>query len=132
MGAVVGIVAGLIALLGLLVALGNAGYLAMLNSAARKRGLSGESAALFVKERRGVAIGTTAVAALGLLLTLGGSVPVDVLGAVLAAGGGVAAKRALGRHPRPVPRRRLTPPRTSGFWRSHTGPRARARFVTWV
>jgi hypothetical protein len=95
MGAVVGIVAGLIALLGLLVALGNAGYLAMLNSAARKRGLSGESAALFVKERRGVAIGTTAVAALGLLLTLGGSVPVDVLGAVLAAGGGVAAKRAL-------------------------------------
>ena len=72
-----------------------AGYLAMLNSAARKRGMSGESVALFVKERRGVAIGTTAVAALGLLLTLGGSVPVDVLGAVLAAGGGVAAKRAL-------------------------------------
>ena len=95
MGAVVGIVAGLIALLGLLVALGNAGYLAMLNSAARKRGIAGESTALFVKERRGVAAGTTAVAALGLLLTLGGSVPVDVLGAVLAAGGGVAAKRAL-------------------------------------
>ena len=58
MGAVVGIVAGLIALLGLLVALGNAGYLAMLNSAARKRGLSGESTALFVKERSGVAVGT--------------------------------------------------------------------------
>ena len=95
MGAVVGIVAGLIALLGLLVALGHAGYLAMLNSAARKRGISGEGAALFVKERRGVAIGSTAVAELGLLLTLGGSVPVDVLGAVLAAGGGVAAKRAL-------------------------------------
>lgn len=95
MGAVVGIVAGLIALLGLLVALGNAGYLAMLNSAARKRGISGESTATFVKQRRGVAVGTTAVAALGLLLTLGGSVPVDVLGAVLAAGGGVAAKRAL-------------------------------------
>jgi hypothetical protein len=95
MAGTVGIVAGLIALLGLLVALGNAGYLAMLNSASRKRGLSGESAALFVKERCGVAVGTTAVAALGLLLTLGGSVPVDVLGAVLAAGGGVAAKRAL-------------------------------------
>jgi hypothetical protein len=95
MGAVVGIVAGLIALLGLLVALGNAGYLVMLSSAARKRGLSGESAALYVKERRGVAVGTTGVALLGLLLTLGGSVPVDVLGAVLAAGGGLAAKRAL-------------------------------------
>ena len=93
--AIVAVLCGVVAVGGLLVALGNAGYLAMLNSAARKRGLSGESAALFVKERRGVAVGTTAVAALGLLLTLGGSVPVDVLGAVLAAGGGVAAKRAL-------------------------------------
>ena len=92
---VVGIVAGLIALLGLLVALGNAGYLAMLNNAARSRGLAGEGTAHYVRERRGVAIGTTAAAALGLLLTLGGSVPVDVLGAVLAAGGGVAAKKAL-------------------------------------
>ena len=90
-----GVVASLIALLGLLVALGNAGYLAMLNSAARKRGLAGESTALFVKENRKVAVGTTAVAALGLLLTMGGSVPVDVVGAVLAAGGGFAAKRAL-------------------------------------
>jgi hypothetical protein len=49
MGALVGIVAGLIALLGLLVALGNAGYLAMLNSAARKKGLAGERTAVFVK-----------------------------------------------------------------------------------
>ena len=95
MGAVVGIVAGLIALLGLLVALGNAGYLAMLNSAARKKGLSGERTALFVKEHsKGAAI-TTGVAALGLLLTLGGSVPVDVVGALLGVGGGLAAKRAL-------------------------------------
>jgi uncharacterized oligopeptide transporter (OPT) family protein len=95
MGAVVGIVAALIALVGLLVALGNVGYLAMLNSAARKRGLAGEGTALYVKERRAVAAGTTAVAALGLLLTMGGSVPVDVLGAALAAGGGLAAKKAL-------------------------------------
>jgi hypothetical protein len=95
MGALVGIVAGLIALLGLLVALGNAGYLAMLASAARKRGLSGDAASSYVKERKGVAVGTTGVALLGLLLTLGGSVPVDVLGAVLSAGGGLAAKRAL-------------------------------------
>jgi hypothetical protein len=95
MGAVVGIVAGLIALLGLLVALGNAGYLAMLNSAARKKGLAGERTALFVKEHSKAAAVTTGVAALGLLLTLGGSVPVDVLGAVLGAGGGLMAKRAL-------------------------------------
>ena len=95
MGAVVGIVAGLIALLGLLVALGNAGYLAMLNSAARKKGLAGESTVHFVQRHRGTAAVTTGVALLGLLLTLGGSVPVDVLGAVLAAGGGLKAKKAL-------------------------------------
>ena len=95
MGAVVGIVAGLIALLGLLVALGNAGYLAMLENAARKRGLAGGSTAVYVKEHRRVAVGTTGVALIGRLLTLGGSVPVDVLGAVLGAGGGIAAKRAL-------------------------------------
>jgi hypothetical protein len=57
--------------------------------------LAGEGTALYVKERRAVAAGTTAVAALGLLLTMGGSVPVDVLGAVLGAGGGLMAKRAL-------------------------------------
>ena len=90
-----GLVAGLIALLGLLVALGNAGYLAMLNSAARKKGLAGERTAHFVKEHSKAAAVTTGVAALGLLLTLGGSVPVDVLGAALAAGGGLAAKKAL-------------------------------------
>jgi hypothetical protein len=95
MGALVGIVAGLIALLGLLVALGNAGYLAMLSSAARKKGLAGERTVHFVQRHRGTATVTTGVALLGLLLTLGGSVPVDVLGAVLAAGGGLKAKKAL-------------------------------------
>jgi hypothetical protein len=95
MGTALGIVAALIALVGLLVALGHAGYLAMLNSAARKRGLAGEATAQYVRERRGVAIGTTAAAAIGLLLTTGGSLPVDVIGAALSAGGGLAAKRAL-------------------------------------
>jgi hypothetical protein len=95
MAGTVGIVAGLIALLGLLVALGNAGYLAMLGSAARKKGLAGERTAHFVQRHRGGAVVTTGVAALGLLLTLGGSVPVDVVGALLAAGGGLAAKKAL-------------------------------------
>jgi hypothetical protein len=95
MGAVVGIVAGLIALLGLLVALGNAGYLAMLNSAAAKKGLAGERTTRFVKEHSRTAAVTTGVTALGLLLTLGGSVPVDVVGALLGVGGGLAAKRAL-------------------------------------
>ena len=95
MGVVVGIVAGLIALLGLLVALGNAGYLAMLNSAARKKGPAGERTAVLVREHGRTAAVTTGVAAQGMLLTLGGSVPVDVLGAALSAGGGLAAKKAL-------------------------------------
>ena len=95
MGAVVGIVAGLIALLGLLVALGNAGYLAMLNSAARRKGLAGERTVNFVQRHRGTAAVSTGVALLGLLLTLGGSVPVDLVGALLAAGGGLKAKKAL-------------------------------------
>ena len=95
MGTAFGIVAALIALVGLLVALGNVGYLVMLNSAARKRGLSGQGTAEFVHGRRAVAGGAAAVAALGLLLTTGNSVPVDVLGMVLGAGGGLAAKQAL-------------------------------------
>ena len=95
MGAVIGIVAALIALIGLVVALGHVGYLAMLNSAAKKRGMAGGTTMEFVKTRWGVAGGTAAVAALGLLLTTGHSVPVDVLGMVLGAGGGLVAKKAL-------------------------------------
>ena len=95
MGAVVGIVAGADRPAG---SAGRAGQRRLSRHAELGRPQAGPlrgEPALFVKERRGVAVGTTAVAALGLLLTLGGSVPVDVLGAVLAAGGGLAAKRAL-------------------------------------
>ena len=94
MGAVFGIVATVVALVGLLAALGHVGYLAMLNSAARKRGLAGGSTAEYVDGRWKVAGGTAAVAAVALLLTTGGVVP-DVLGLVLGAGAGVAAKQAL-------------------------------------
>jgi hypothetical protein len=95
MGAVIGIVATVVALVGLLVALGHVGYLAMLNNAAKRRGLAGGSTTDYVKGRWGVAGGTTAVAALGLLLTTGTSVPLDVIGMVLGGGGGLAAKQAL-------------------------------------
>jgi hypothetical protein len=90
MGAVVGIVAGLIALLGLLVALGHAGALAMLNNAASKRGMSGEPTRQYVQTRWKAAAVPAGVALLGLLLTLNGGVPLDVAGALLAAGGGAA------------------------------------------
>jgi hypothetical protein len=94
MGTVFGIVATVIALVGLLVALGHVGYLAMLNNAAKKRGLAGATTTEYVNGRWKVAGGTAAVAALGLLLTNGGPVP-DVLGLVLGGGAGIAAKQAL-------------------------------------
>ena len=89
MESVVGIVAFVIALAGLLVALGHVGYLAMLNGAARKRGISGGATSEYVSGRWKVAGGTAAVALLGLLLTSGGLTP-DILGLLLAGGAGVA------------------------------------------
>ncbi len=94
MEAVFGIVATVVALVGLLVALGHVGYLAMLNNAARKRGLAGGAASEFVAGRWKVAGGTAAVALLGLLLTSGGLTP-DILGLVLGGGAGLVAKQSL-------------------------------------
>ncbi len=95
MGTVFGIVAAVIALVGLLVALGHVGYLAMLNSAARKRGVSGGVTADYVSGRWKVAGGTAALALLGVLLTRADSIPVDVIGLLVGGGAGVAAKVAL-------------------------------------
>jgi hypothetical protein len=95
MGTVFGIVAAVIALVGLLVALGHVGYLAMLNSAARKRGLSGGATSEYVSGRWKVAGGTAAIALLGVLLTRADSIPVDVIGLLVGGGAGVAAKGAL-------------------------------------
>jgi hypothetical protein len=92
--AVFGIVAAVVALVGLLVALGHVGYLAMLNNAAKKRGVSGGSTGEYVNGRWMVAGGTAAAALVGLLLTTGGLVP-DVLGLVIGGGAGIAAKQAL-------------------------------------
>jgi hypothetical protein len=95
MGAVFGIVAAVIALVGLIVALGHVGYLAMLGNAAKKRGLSGGTTIDYVNSRWKVAGGTAGVALLGLLLTSGGSVPVDLVGLLLGGGAGIYAKQAL-------------------------------------
>lgn len=94
MGAVLGVVAFVVALVGLLVTLGNAGYLAMLSSAARKRGLSGETTMDYVKGQRALAGGLAVVALLGLLFTAGGPVA-DVIGLLLGGGSGLAGYRAL-------------------------------------
>jgi hypothetical protein len=95
MGAVFGIVAAVVALVGLLVALGHVGYLAMLNNAAKKRGLSGGTTSDYVNGRWKVAGGTAGVALLALLLTSADSMPVDLIGLLLGGGAGLYAKQAL-------------------------------------
>jgi hypothetical protein len=94
MGAVFGIVATVVALLGLLVALGNLGYLAMLNKAAIQRGAAGAPVGEHVKSRLPAAGATAAAAAVGLMLTAGGPLP-DVLGMLLGSGAGLVAKQSL-------------------------------------
>lgn len=96
MGTAVGIVAFLIALAGVLAALGHVGYLAMLRSAARSRGAAGGATAQYVEQRWRAAGGTAGLAVLGLLLTAPASVPVDLLGLLVGGGAGLAATRALG------------------------------------
>jgi hypothetical protein len=90
MGAVVGIVAGLIALLGLLVALAHAGTLVMLKKTAAAKGDAGERARQYVQTRWKAAGVSAGVALLGLLLTTGEGLPLDVVGMLLAIGGGAA------------------------------------------
>lgn len=94
MGAAFGILAFLVAVVGLLVTVGNAGYLAMLSSAAHKRGISGESTLDYVHGRRTTAGVLAVIALLGLLFTTGG-VAMDMLGLVLGAATGVAGYREL-------------------------------------
>ena len=88
-----GIVAFVVALVGLLAALANIGYLGMLSSAANKRA-GGEPIANYVRGRWPAAGGIAVAALIALLLTSGGLVP-DVLGILLGAGSGLAAKAAL-------------------------------------
>jgi hypothetical protein len=85
----------LIALVGLVVALGHVGYLALLGNAARKRGISGGTTTDYVNSRWKVAGGAAGVALLGLLLTGADSVPIDVVGLLLLGGAGIYSKQAL-------------------------------------
>lgn len=92
-GAVVGLVAFLVALAAVLAAAGHAGYLAMLTAAAQKRP-GGQPAVEFARKRLPVAGATLGVTVLALLISLGG-IPLDIVAILLGGGGGLASIKAL-------------------------------------
>ncbi|MGH3863695.1 hypothetical protein [Actinokineospora sp.] len=88
------LIAVIVAIVAFVAALGFAGYLALLNSAARKRGVSGAPVAQYVRGRWPIAGVTTAGALLGWLLTSGGGFA-DVLAILVAGGSGAVAGSSL-------------------------------------
>ena len=93
MSTVLHLIAVIVALVGLVAAVAYDGYLALLQSAARKRA-GGGPVAQYVRSRLPVAAAPTAVALLALLLTSGGAFA-DVLAVLAGAGSGVVASQAL-------------------------------------
>ncbi|APU17555.1 hypothetical protein UA75_28310 [Actinoalloteichus sp. GBA129-24] len=93
MDSVIHFLAVIVTLVGLVAAVGNGGYLAMLNAAAKKRA-GGGPVTDYVKGKLPQAGGIAAAALLALLFT-NGSVPLDILAIVVGAGSGVAATNAL-------------------------------------
>lgn len=85
----------IIALVGLLAALGYTGYLYQFDRVARTRA-GGEVVRERVRRRMPAALGSTAAAVLGLALT-SGSLVADVIGIILAGGAGVWSAGQIGR-----------------------------------
>jgi len=94
MESIVNLIAIVVAIASVLAALGHAGYLAMLNSAATKRA-GGSPISQYVRSRWAVAGGTTAVSLLAWMITSADSVGFDIFSMILAAGSGAVAVKSL-------------------------------------
>ncbi|GAB3508111.1 hypothetical protein [Amycolatopsis cihanbeyliensis] len=93
MNTIVNLIAVIVAIASVLAALGHAGYLGMLYSAANKRA-GGSPIAQYVRTRWALAGGTAAASLLAWLLTMGGPA-LDVLAILLALGSGAVTTKAL-------------------------------------
>ncbi|MGA8115733.1 MAG: hypothetical protein WCA46_18895 [Actinocatenispora sp.] len=93
MGFIINLIATVVALVGLLVALGHDGYLLVLGSAAKKR-VGGEPVSRFVRGRAPIAVLVTIGALIGLAFTGGGAFS-DIIGLLIGGGSGLAAATAL-------------------------------------
>ncbi len=92
---VIGIIAFLVTLVGLLATLGYTGFLWQLDRVAQRRA-GGDATQVLVKKRMPVALGSTGVGALGFLIALGSGLGADVIGIILAGGAGLFAVGQLG------------------------------------
>ncbi|SDJ65234.1 hypothetical protein SAMN04487820_10175 [Actinopolyspora mzabensis] len=93
MGTIIDVIAFVVTLLALLAALGHAGYLTLLATAARKRP-GGQPAVGFARKRAPVAGTALGLGLLAVLLSTGGVVP-DVFAILLGGGVGVGSTHAL-------------------------------------
>lgn len=93
-GAMLDLIAVIVVIVAVVAVAGFGAYLALLNSAARKRGASGGQVAQYVRGRWPVAGVTAAGALLGWLLS-GGSGFADVLAILIAGGSGAVAGSSL-------------------------------------
>lgn len=91
---VIGVIAAIVAILGVLTAAGYGGYLLMLRSVAGQRA-GADHLAVDARKRLPAAGGLVLLALVGLLITSFDSVPPDIIGLLMSGGAGLASLNQL-------------------------------------